>query len=247
MQTYLADLPVHSHCFPPDLKGMSLAEVKNTWQKEKISIIVIFSLLFLLTHIIRDYYNTGWKYAAATTYGMTLVFAGWAFLKDITLVKKVLLFGVVAGILELAIDWYVVDVVKVLVYAPGEPMILSSPLYMPLSWALMFLYIGYFSLILTEIKGLWLGIVGATVGGMLFIPAFEYWAAKAGWWYYHSCKMIGPVPWFIICCEALVSFIMPVVMLQLNKRGYGFAVIAGTLQGIWLFVSSFISFHLIGR
>ena len=76
------------------------------------------------------------------------------------LVARLLLFGLVVGVLELFTDFSGQIVARSLIYPPNEPVIWASPLYMPLSWMVTLSLIGYLAWRLVT-----LAAMPATLGG----------------------------------------------------------------------------------
>lgn len=205
----------------------------------------IIACLFLMFKILHAQYNFDWRFAAGFSYGMYLLMGIVAFLSKNEFLKKILLFGLVAGFTELISDWWLVDYQHSLVYPLNEPLIWASPLYMPVSWAVIFLQIGLASYFIFEKKNLKLAVIVAVILGGSFIPFFEYWAKLEAWWYYQNCKMIAEsVPYYIIISEALVCAVLPFIFIQLNKRNYGFSIAAGVFQGLWIWVTCMLAFYL---
>lgn len=206
-----------------------------------ITILIIFGLLYFLFHSI---YGTGWKYAAAYSYALFGIFIVWAFVSKNDLLKKVLVFGIVAGFVELISDWWLVSYQEVLVYYPDEPIIVSSPLYMPFSWAVIFVQIGYLSWLVYQKFKFSTAVITATILGASFVPFFEYMAKDANWWYYQDCNMIGAVPYFIIASEAAICALLPFFFKRMEKSNYFFVVIYGIMMGLWIWIAAMIAFYI---
>ncbi len=206
-----------------------------------ITIVLVFGFLFFLLSSI---YGTGWKFAAAYSYSLFGLFTFWAFLSKNELLKKVLVFGIVAGFVELISDWWLVSYQDVLVYFPDEPIIVSSPLYMPFSWAVIFLQVGYLAWLIKKQYKFSTSVIAATALGAAFVPFFEHWAKDANWWYYQDCTMIGSVPYFIILSEAAICSLLPFFFLKLEKSNYFFVIIYGLLMGLWIWITAMISFYI---
>jgi hypothetical protein len=84
----------------------------------------------------------------------------------------------------------------------------------------------------------------STVIGFAVIPLFEHWAKNAGWWYYQNCKMIGNTPWYIILAEGLICSFLPLFYKHIYERNYRGQLILGIIEGLWIWVSYFIAFHI---
>ena len=95
---------------------------------------VVGTIFFmLLLNIPAAVYGLGWKSAAFNTAFMCVVFAVyiWKFRDSYLLGWAV--FGVAAGFTELLADYWLVTRTESLVYPQDEPMLVVSPMYMPLS------------------------------------------------------------------------------------------------------------------
>ncbi len=126
-----------------------------------------------------------------------------------------LVFGLIIGIFELFADFLLVDVMKTLVYTTTGPMIIRSPLNMPVLWMTVVVIQGYFSLRVTNWledkthKKLYADIAGSLIGGAvagLTIGFFEALAFQAHWWRYIDAPFVvmGQIPLFV----PLAAFIM---------------------------------------
>jgi len=83
-------------------------------------------------------------------------------------IRDIFVLGSVAGVLEVGVDAFLVSTGS-LVYPDSLPMLLGSPLYMPIAWALVVTYFGYFGRRLDEIAG----PVAATLGPAVTLDATD--------------------------------------------------------------------------
>ena len=157
---------------------------------------------------------------------------------------KLLLFGLVAGILELWADHYSVATIKTLIYPPGEDIIVNSPTYMPFSWAIALTQLGYYSLLLVRWKGMGIAMLIMAVSGGFYIPLYEHLAKNADWWYYQNCSMIFNAPYYIIICEALVSLVLPPLVVWVYRKKLLFSIIPGVIEGLWILLSAIIAYTI---
>lgn len=164
------------------------------------------------------------------------------------ILKNLLVFGIAAGVTELAADWWLVSITGTLHYAKWGPFLVDSPAYMPLSWAGILLSMGFlgwaFSLRHGMVKGV---LLSALVSG-LYVPTFEALAHYAGWWTYDNCRRLGVVPWYIIVGEALIGGAMPllvrgVVTKRSDLLGW---VVRGVIAGAWIWGGYFIALNITG-
>ncbi|MBL8954008.1 MAG: hypothetical protein JNK82_24740 [Myxococcaceae bacterium] len=161
------------------------------------------------------------------------------------ILKNLLVFGLFAGLTELAADWWLVSVTKTLHYEPWGPFIIDSPAYMPMSWAGILLSMGFFGWVVSKKYGLAKGMLFSTVVTGIYVPIYEGLAHYAGWWTYTGVPMLGVVPWYIIIGEALVGAVMtPLVMFVLDERGLVAAAFAGVAAGLWIWAAYFIAMVL---
>ncbi|GAB3653920.1 hypothetical protein GCM10027594_27870 [Hymenobacter agri] len=87
--------------------------------------------------------HRGWVTAARWSYGFFTAYALYAVLARDWLVARLLGFALVAGLAELVADAYLVESTHTLLYPRPEAMLWDSPLYMPFSWAVVLIQIGY--------------------------------------------------------------------------------------------------------
>jgi hypothetical protein len=120
-------------------------------------------------------------------------------------VRDVFVLGSVAGVLEVGVDAFLVSI-GALVYPDSLPMLVGSPLYMPLSWALVITYFGYLGRRLDEVAGPVAATIGPSVFAMVLVGFFEYGAHFAGIWRYEFAPlaMLGTVPAFIVAAEGVM-------------------------------------------
>ena len=83
--------------------------------------------------------------------------------------------------------------------------------------------------------------------GMLFIPAFELLAKYADWWaYVDTEKMFLNTPYYIILGEGLICSVLPFLFRAQLRKPTSFSFVAGILIGLWIFISYFVAYHLVG-
>ena len=122
------------------------------------------------------------------------------------IVRGVFVLGTVAGILELGVDHFLVAVTGTLVYPDSLPMLFSSPLYMPLAWAIVTTHLGYLAIRLNDVYGRKIAAAGPSITAMALIGFYEYGAFHAGIWEYVSAPlfMVDHVPLYIIVAEGIM-------------------------------------------
>lgn len=121
-------------------------------------------------------------------------------------VRNVFVLGSIAGVVELGADAFLVEVTGTLTYPESLPMILSSPLYMPLAWAIVITHLGYVAVRLAEVRGRVAATVGPSILAMVLVGFYEYGAYYAGIWQYvdGAVLMVGTVPLYIVVAEGLI-------------------------------------------
>lgn len=120
-------------------------------------------------------------------------------------VRKVFAVASIAGVVELLGDYFLVEVAG-LVYPYAFPALLRSPLYMPLSWAIVTTQLGYLAVRLAQTYDRRAAIAVPSVLSMILIGFYESFAYHAGiWWYVQApAAMIGRAPLFIILGEGIM-------------------------------------------
>jgi hypothetical protein len=164
------------------------------------------------------------------------------------ILKNLLVFGLVAGLTELAADWWLVSKTHTLQYAQWGPFLIDSPAYMPMSWAGILLSMGFLGWAVSQKYGTAIGVLVATAVSGIYVPAFEGLAHYAGWWTYRDCNRWGVVPWYIIVGEALIgAALTPLVTGVVGlKDGPLSWVLRGVLAGLWIWGAYFIALSITG-
>lgn len=188
----------------------------------------------------------GWITATIITFGVLAIILAYAYLKRDGLLAKFALFGVVAGLVELLADRYLVEVTGTLVYERGGPFLLRSPLYMPFAWANVLVTLAYIGWRLRQVLGLPWAMLLAGIIGAINIPLYEQWARSARWWYYQNTPMLGATPWYIIGGEFLIIALLPFLLQKLKDLHPGWVVLLGIIEGLWIWVSYVVAFALVG-
>jgi hypothetical protein len=199
----------------------------------------------------------GWSYlssvmdvgplsASIVTYGLYIFYWIYTLQSKNPLMQRLLIFGTVAGILELATDYYLVDVIDSLVYPKSEIMIWSSPAYMPFAWSNVILQLSFIGVLLTTHFGLFRASIMLGIAGGLYIPTYEHLAKNAGWWLYNfNTPMLFNAPVYVIICEALISLSLPGIVFYLEHNKLRKTLTLGVVEGIWIFVSAWLAFTIV--
>jgi hypothetical protein len=208
---------------------------------------VILTLLFVLAwNFTSSLVGWGWPTATIISFAMPLVYTWYIRRHHESLLGRILLFGLATGWTELLADRWLVDTTATLVYLPGGPFVLRSPLYMPFAWMIVTTQLGYFGWWMGKRWGVPTASLLIALFGAVNIPLYEQWAKNAGWWYYHNTPMLGNTPWYIIGGEFLIALSLPAAIAIFEKRHWSVSIGAGICQGLWIWVSYFLAFRLFG-
>jgi hypothetical protein len=111
--------------------------------------------------------------------------------------------GIVAGLFELIVDWWLVSVVangRLDYLESRDVVLLVSPIWMPLAWACVIVELGYpavrlFGILRARVAERTAAIVASVsigIGAGVTVGFYEYFAYRAGWWKYAPAHaMIG--------------------------------------------------------
>jgi hypothetical protein len=218
---------------------------KNVTKTESIFVITSMIVTLGITLLSADF---KWGYVAAFSLavGMYSILCIFAFFISDNYLKKLLLFGLSAGIIELFADKWLVHDILSLVYPINEPKIWYSPNYMPFAWAVVLVQVGYLGWLISEKKNVIEGMILCFIIGICFIPVFEQCAYFANWWYYNPCKMLFNTPWYIIISEGFICLLLPLMFHYLSEHNnkWLFVLTLGALEGVCIFISYFFIYHL---
>ncbi|BCU79431.1 hypothetical protein [Luteolibacter sp. LG18] len=158
------------------------------------------------------------------------------------LLPRFMLYGLVAGLVELAADAWLVGVTRTLDYSVGGgPMLWKSPLWMPLAWEVVVVQLGYVGLRLWERFGA-KGLLAIGVMGAINIPYYEEMARHIHWWTYSGCRMIAHTPWYIILGEFGIAIGLAVLAKPLRTGNARTAILAGIAGGAAIFLCYALAF-----
>lgn len=215
-------------------------------QKKEVRFVLFTLFITVGVAAVSALFKLGWKSAFGLAVGMYILLTWFAFKQNDTFLKKLLVFGIAAGIAELLADCWLVNSTGTLIYTEGEPMIACSPLYMPFAWAVLLIQIGYLGWLISQKEKMWVSMLASTIIGFAVIPLFEHWAKGAGWWYYVNTKMILNTPWYIILAEGLICCFLPLFFAHIHNKNYRWQLPLGIIEGLWIWGAYFIAYNLIG-
>ncbi len=170
----------------------------------------------------------------------------YVFFRKDYLVGKIILLAIIAGFVELAADWWLVNLTKTLVYHDGGLFIASSPIYMPFAWGVVLTQTAYIGWRILKASGLIPAILLTGLLGTATIPFYEWWANGAMWWYYQNCRMIGVVPYYIILGEFLIASGLVIILHLLKESSWKPVFLGGIVQGLWIWGSYLMSYFILG-
>jgi hypothetical protein len=149
--------------------------------------------------------SSNWRTGLALNLFDNLLLAAFAVARRDVLLGKLMVFGLVLGLVELAADAWLVDCTKTLDYSVGGgPMLWRSPVWMPLAWEVVSVQFGCLGIFFVKRFG-WLGLGINGLLGAVNIPYYEEMARRIHWWHYHGCRMISGTPYYIILGEFAIA------------------------------------------
>ena len=153
------------------------------------------------------------------------------------LMLRLMLFGLVVGLLQLGADAWLVDSTGTLDYSiGGGPMVWRSALWMPLAWEIVTVQFGYIGLRLYEAMG-WQGLTIAGLMGAINTLFYEEMALHTHWWRYQHCRMFSHTPYYVILGEFLIVMALGRLATCVRQRDWGRMFTAGTMGGIAILAS----------
>lgn len=166
------------------------------------------------------------------------------------LMARLLLLGLVAGVLELFTDFSGETVARSLIYPPNAPMIWASPVYMPFSWMVTLTLIGYLAWRLGTLAPRpprWAAMLLTGLWGAVNIPFYEEMAYRAGWWRYAAAPGLGHTPYYVMLFEGLTTALLPLLVARLETRAWWSVALRGAALGVWAPWAALFAWLLIGR
>ncbi|MGL1887834.1 MAG: hypothetical protein OCD76_15065 [Reichenbachiella sp.] len=207
--------------------------------------VVISSGVLVLWSFLSSIWVFGPVTASIITYGLYIFYWGYYFKTKNALILRLLVFGTIAGVLELVTDHYLVDTINSLVYPGGELMIWSSPAYMPFAWSNVILQLSFIGVLLTQRFGLLKASIVLGIAGGMYIPLYEHLANGADWWSYHdNVKMIFNAPLYVIVCEALIALSLPLLVQYSEHNKVGKTLFLGVIEGVWVYFAAVLAFYI---
>ncbi len=161
------------------------------------------------------------------------------------IVLRLVIFGTIAGFLELFADHYLVHNINSLVYPVDELMIWSSPAYMPFAWSNVLLQLGFIGVLLTRKYSIITASVLLAIAGGMYIPLYEYLAEGANWWTYNNnVIMIFNAPVYVILCEAFIALSLPFLIDYSMRHDWKRTILLGMVEGGWIMLGVIITYMI---
>jgi heme/copper-type cytochrome/quinol oxidase subunit 4 len=225
-----------------------MSEANQAQERQRLRFILITLTIVATWIVVNGFFFTGWRTAAILAFGMLIIDVLYIIWMDDRLLAKFLFFGLAAGFIELLADAWLVAGTKTLFYEHGEPLLLESPVYMPVAWAVILVQIGYLGYTFYRRWGLLTATVLTGLLGGAIIPVYEASAKGAGWWLYEDTHrmLFGAAPYYIILGEFLLALALPFLFLAVQRRPFYWTLPYGAAMGLWIWASYFISFQLVG-
>jgi hypothetical protein len=214
--------------------------------KSTTRVILISAAVLLGWSAWSSFRQSGPVSASIITFGLYAFYWVYAIRTKNPLVQRLMVFGTIAGILELITDHYLVETIDSLVYPGKEAMIWNSPAYMPFAWSNVILQLSFIGVLLTRRFGLLRASIFLCIAGGMYIPTYEHLAKDAGWWWYNfNTPMLFNAPVYVIICEALISLSLPFLLNYSEHHKLGKTFLLGVAEGIWIFVSAWLAFTIV--
>ena len=157
-----------------------------------------------------------------------------------------LLLGLIAGVLELAADWWLVARTGTLVYPGAEPHLWVSPAYMPLAWGTVLAQVGVIAAWLRTRLSLGAATLVTAAVSAAYIPVYEHLARSALWWHYRDTPMLSFAPYYIIAGEFLVALPLAAMAPAIARARPGLSAGLGLLEGAWMLPAFMLAFRVVG-
>lgn len=185
-----------------------------------------------------------WKTGLALNLFDNALLLAFVYLHRDGLLARLMIFGLAAGVAELAADAWLVSYTHTLDYSfGGGPMLWRSPLWMPVAWEIVAVQFGYLGLRLQEHFGKF-GLILIGVLGAVNIPYYEEMARRIHWWKYSGCRMIAGTPYYIIVGEFLIAVAFALIVKNFRRSDITSAIWLGAMAGAAIFISYAIAYGI---
>lgn len=161
--------------------------------------------------------------------------------------QRMFLFLALLTAWNLAEDWLLVDQLRAIEYQLAEsrpPTLWHTPAFGLLAWPAMTMELAFLGAWLVQRLG-WLGIGACCALGMIMIPGYDELALRLHWWRYGHARLFLHTPYFVIVAEGLLAGAIGWASYQLQRRRWWWALLAGALTGVYLLVTTWVSYLLL--
>ncbi len=212
---------------------------------KKRTIFVLSSMaIAVLMLMLAAYKFKGWESGAVWSYGFASIYLFYAILFKDKLMIRFLIFTVVTGFTELLADNWLVNYTHTLVYPPNEPFLVASPAYMPFSWVVVLIQIGYIGYLINQKYKTLIASIAVGVLGCIIIPFYEYLAINAHWWSYQNTHFWGIVPAYIYVAEGLLMLSIPNLFDRCDTIKLKWIPVLGILQGLVMWGACIVAYFI---
>jgi len=150
---------------------------------------------------------------------------------------RLIVFGLVAGFVELFADAWLVIHTRTLDYSIcGGPMLWKSPVWMPFAWEVVAVQFGCLGLWLRDRLG-GLGLAAIGLLGAINIPYYEEMAKRIHWWQYSGCRMVSNTPYYIILGELGIAVAVALLARPVRRGPWLTVILSGIAGGVAIFVA----------
>jgi hypothetical protein len=184
-----------------------------------------------------SFYFPGNTSAQVWSYSFAAVFVVYAVVFKDALLGRFLIFVVFAGFTELIADAWAVDK-NTLYYPPDQPMLWHSPMYMPFSWVVVLIQVGFIGYLISQkVKMVYASLIMILIGTGL-VPLYDGLAIHASWWHYQNTCMFWftSVPYYAIIAEGLLMGSIPPLFRKCQTADWWQIPLWGILQGLLILV-----------
>ena len=204
---------------------------RNRW-----ILIVVLGAVALAVDLPAAILGLGWKFGALSAFVALAVTVVYLALTRDRVIGALLLFGLLVGFGELPADALDVSWSKTLFYPQDEPLLWTSPLYMPFAWAIVMVQMGFIAWWMTNRWGLLIATVVLGVLGASYVPMFELMASHADYWHYDNCYLVlGTTPVYVIVTESAICVSLPLLIGRIHQLRWPGILLVAVIEAIWMF------------
>ncbi len=213
----------------------------------RFRLVVITMVITVAASIVGALFAPGWVLPTAVNILVDGAFIAFIWIRRDSILGRLFLMGIVAATIELLISDPTFVQRHVLVYMPGGPFVVDSPLYMPMSWIFLIVQIGSLSRWCIEKWGLGTAVAIMGALGAINGPSYEYLAQYSKLWIYQDCWMIRGLPIFVIVSELLIGMSLPLAVVRLPGLTLPLTVLVGIVIGLWTWITGVVTFAVVGK